>query len=81
MSDAFPKYKSRLTSLGKKLHSPSFEPDPLFDIKTHVASTTLPHPAGRKELDNLVRPFPYIFPYLVPYCIFRWASLLPRNGI
>lgn len=55
MAEQFPKYKSRLTALGKKLHSPSFEPDPLFDVKTHVSSTTLPHPAGKKELESLVR--------------------------
>ncbi|GJJ11499.1 hypothetical protein Clacol_005732 [Clathrus columnatus] len=57
MAEEFPKYKSRLTALGKKLHSPSFEPDPLFDVESHVSSTTLPQPAGKKELEDLMGRF------------------------
>ena len=54
-SEEFPKYKQRVTSVCRRFHGAYFEDDPEFDLKNHVRAVTLPEPAGRHELHELVR--------------------------
>ena len=51
----FPKYRQRLTSTGRMFHGSRFEDDPEFNTRNHIHTTTLPEPAGKDELEELVR--------------------------
>ena len=51
----FPKYRQRLTSTGRMFHGARFEDDPNFKTRNHIHTTTLPEPAGKNELEELVR--------------------------
>ncbi|TCD61046.1 hypothetical protein EIP91_009119 [Steccherinum ochraceum] len=53
----FPKYRQRVTSVGRKFHGARFEDDPHFDVNNHVRVITLPEPAGKRELDELMGDF------------------------
>ncbi|KAI0929578.1 hypothetical protein AcV7_005072 [Taiwanofungus camphoratus] len=56
-TNKFPKYRQRLTSLGRNFHGARFEDDPTFDSRDHIHTATLPEPAGRRELDELMGKF------------------------
>ncbi|GBE87466.1 hypothetical protein SCP_1101420 [Sparassis crispa] len=53
----FPRYRQRLTSLGRRLHGARFEDDPDFDMRNHVEVVTLSEPAGKRELEDLMGEF------------------------
>ncbi|TFY64776.1 hypothetical protein EVJ58_g2398 [Rhodofomes roseus] len=53
-SEKFPKYKQRVTSVCRRFHGARFEDDPDFDLKNHIHAVTLPEPAGKHELNELV---------------------------
>lgn len=50
----FPKYRQRLTSMGRMFHGPRFEDDPQFKSRNHISITKLPEPARKKDLEALV---------------------------
>lgn len=53
-AEKFPKYRQRVTSVGRRFHGARFENDPDFDMSKHIHAVTLPEPAGKRELDDLV---------------------------
>ncbi|KZS99885.1 uncharacterized protein LAESUDRAFT_765129 [Laetiporus sulphureus 93-53] len=55
--ERFPRYKQRVTSVGRSFHGARFEDDPNFDINNHIRSVTLPEPAGKHELNKLMGKF------------------------
>ncbi|KZT64591.1 hypothetical protein DAEQUDRAFT_678332 [Daedalea quercina L-15889] len=56
-SEKFPKYKQRVTSICRRFHGARFEDDPDFDLKNHIHAITLPDPAGKRELNELMGKF------------------------
>ncbi|KAF9816003.1 hypothetical protein IEO21_04253 [Rhodonia placenta] len=56
-AEKFPKYRQRVTSVGRRFHGARFENDPDFDMSKHIHAVTLPEPAGKRELDDLMGKF------------------------
>ncbi|OCH91412.1 hypothetical protein OBBRIDRAFT_792348 [Obba rivulosa] len=56
-AERFPKYKQRLTSVGRRFHGARFEDNPEFNMNNHVHAVTLPEPAGKQELNDLMGKF------------------------
>ncbi|KAH9925735.1 wax ester synthase-like acyl-CoA acyltransferase domain-containing protein [Fomitopsis serialis] len=52
--ETFPKYKQRVTSVLRRLHGARFEEDPDFDLKNHIHAVSLPEPAGKRELNDVM---------------------------
>ncbi|CAO1635549.1 unnamed protein product [Parajaminaea phylloscopi] len=52
--DKFPKYRSKLSSTGRRFHGATFVPDKTFEMRNHVTTKELPAPAGPIELDNFI---------------------------
>lgn len=78
----FPKYRQRLTSVGRKWHGARFEDDPVFDTKNHIHTVQLPEPAGKDELETLVSPHLAFFPLsAIAFTRFRWGNSLRNLGI
>jgi len=49
--DALPRYRERLSEPHPgRLHWPRWEPDPGFEVSSHVRAAALPHPGGEPEL-------------------------------
>ncbi|KAH9925720.1 wax ester synthase-like acyl-CoA acyltransferase domain-containing protein [Fomitopsis serialis] len=53
-SEKFPKYKQRVTSVLRRFHGARFEEDPDFNLKNHIHAVSLPEPAGKHELNDLM---------------------------
>ncbi|CCM02027.1 uncharacterized protein FIBRA_04103 [Fibroporia radiculosa] len=53
----FPKFRQRITSVGRRLHGARFADDPEFSLKNHIRAVSLPEPAGRVELNELMGEF------------------------
>lgn len=49
-----PRFACKLTNMGHLFRSPVFVPDPAFAMDNHLMYTSLPEPAGRKELDEFI---------------------------
>ncbi len=54
-AEKFPRYRQKLESVGRLLHGAIFVDDPDFNVMNHIHVRRLPEPAGKKELDALVR--------------------------
>ena len=63
-------------------HGARFEEDPEFDTRNHIHTTQLPEPAGKNELEALVRVMLSCFSLRSAELIgfIRWVSLLLRTG-
>ncbi len=54
-AEKFPRYRQKLESVGRLLHGAIFVDDPDFNVMNHIHVRRLPEPAGKKELEALVR--------------------------
>ena len=66
--------------MGRKFHGARFEDDPYYNAHNHVHTTSLPEPAGKRELDDLVSAKAWVKLVFNVHSQYRWASLLHRNG-
>lgn len=76
--DKFPRYRQRLERTGRWFHGAVFVDDPDFDIYKHIRVARLPEPAGKRELEELVRTTAAAHSDLslicscLPYCDIDW---------
>lgn len=54
-AEKFPRYRQILENVGQLFRGPSFVDDPDFNVLNHIHVRRLPEPAGKRELDALVR--------------------------
>lgn len=50
----YDRFRQRVVGQGKVFRNPRWEDDPAFDLEHHLKTTSLPEPAGKAELQDLV---------------------------